>query len=154
MLFSIFSKPFGASNPQMYAHILREGLYILTGYDVINYFPSAGNRVHITAAVTDVIFMKWSFWQIAETTTANNFKIYLNASLEGLTFRSKMMSLAAGGESEISKRFTVLERVIQVRVLRAVRRVHLIPVLGSKIKKYLNGLQSESDVVQSLFSKL
>ena len=57
-LISIFSKSTEASNPQKYTNVVLEGLYIITGNDVINYFRSAKNRVHATATAGDFTVTK------------------------------------------------------------------------------------------------
>ena len=55
---SIFSKTTEDTNPQIYTILILEGIYILTGNDVINYFWSAANCLnvfiwgHVQAAIS------------------------------------------------------------------------------------------------------
>ena len=55
-----------------------------TGNDVISFFRSTVNRVHVTAAVTDFTVTKCSFWKISQITKASTFKIYHNVALDSL----------------------------------------------------------------------
>ena len=50
---SIVSQTTEDSNLQIYTSVTTEGVHILTGSNIINYFWSAANRVHVTPAVTD-----------------------------------------------------------------------------------------------------
>ena len=43
---------------QIYTGVILEGIYSLTGNNVISYFQSAANRVFATAAVTDFTVTK------------------------------------------------------------------------------------------------
>ena len=64
----IFSTITEASNQQIHANVVPEGLYILVGNDVISCFWSAVDRVHAVAAADDFTVTKLYFRKISETT--------------------------------------------------------------------------------------
>ena len=47
-----------ASNPQIYTNVDPEGLYIITGNDVISYFRLAANCIHVTATAANFTVTK------------------------------------------------------------------------------------------------
>ena len=53
ILVSVFSKLPKISNARIYNTVIPEGLYIMTGNDVISYFRSATNSPNATTAAGD-----------------------------------------------------------------------------------------------------
>ena len=53
-------------NPEIYTNVVLEGLYILTGNNIISYFRLAANRIHATATAVDFTVITLSFWKTPE----------------------------------------------------------------------------------------